>query len=151
MKSDSHERVQKAGHPRQLPILRALLAVGLLGVGAGTSRAAAPERPITVESLRVGFVAGGQGNLFKPGKWGPLWVPLRGGPARCSGTMEVVVPDDDGTPPVLRQAVDVQAGAAVRLTTYIRAGKDHPELVLRFFDQQGRRVAVVSGDSLVTL
>jgi hypothetical protein len=133
----------------RLQISFLLLAAGLFSAPA--AGAAGAERPVSVESLRMGYIAGAQGNLFKPGKWTPLWVQLRGGPARFSGVMEVVIPDDDGTPTVLRQAVDVQAGAIVPVTTYVRPGTDHPELVLRFFDLQGRRVAAVSGDQLVNL
>jgi hypothetical protein len=151
MRSDLRERSQETRLTRRFVTPPVVLMMGLLGTAAGTPVAAAPERPINVESVRVGFVAGGQANLFKPGKWAPLWVQLRGGPARFSGVIEVVVPDDDGTPTTLRQAIDVQAGAVVPVTTYIRPGADHPELILRFFDAQGRRVAVVSGDSLVSL
>src|SRR5205823_5058565 len=53
-----------------------LLVAVLLGVALArpeTARAAPSQPPIDVASLRVGFVAGGQGNVFKPGKWTPLW------------------------------------------------------------------------------
>jgi hypothetical protein len=127
----------------------ALLVLVVVGpAGAASAFAAGSQQPIEVESLRVGFVAGNQGNLFKPGKWTPLWIQLRAGLARFSGVMEVVVPDDDGTPTTIRQPVDVAAGAIAPVTTYIRPGSDHPELVLRFFNQEGRRVAEASGDSL---
>jgi hypothetical protein len=121
-------------------------AMGHLGAGAAV--AAAPSRPIDVESMRVGFVAGSEANLFKPGKWTPLWVQLRGGPARFTGVMEVVVPDDDGTPTALRQTVDVPASSIAPVTTYIRSGADHPDLTLRFWTAEGRRVAEVSSDPL---
>ena len=98
-------------------------------LAGGTAAAAACRRGrSTSRSLRVGFVAGNQGNVFKLGTWTPVWVQLRAGPARFSGVMEVVVPDDDGTPTALRQVVDVAAGSSARSTTYIRPGTDHPEL-----------------------
>jgi hypothetical protein len=148
MKSKPRARLLQIGSSWLLRGLLVLVAVGWTGVGAGVAAAAQPDRQIDVESLRAGFVAGGQGNVFKPGKWTPLWIQLRGGPERFSGVMEVVVPDDDNTPTVIRQAIDVPARATVPVVTYIRPGTDHPELLLRFIDQRGRRVAVVSGDSL---
>ena len=152
MRSDPRKRPVRTCRSRRPWPLVALLVLVVVGLpGSGTASAAGPQRPIDVESLRVGFVAGNQGNLFKPGKWTPLWMQLRAGPARFSGVMEVVVPDDDGTPTALRQVVDVAAGAIAPVTTYIRPGTDHPELVVRFLNQEGRRVAEVSSDPLVKL
>ena len=152
MRSDPRMRsVQTCRSRRSWPLL-ALLVFVVVGLsGSGTASAAGPQQPIDVESLRVGFVAGSRGNVFKPGKWTPLWMQLRAGPTRFSGVMEVVVPDDDGTPTALRQVVDVAAGAIAPVTTYIRPGTDHPELVVRFLNQEGRRVAEVSSDPPVKL
>jgi hypothetical protein len=129
------------------------LAVALLLAAAlAEAASAAPaQRPIEVETLRVGFVAGTQSNVFKLGKWAPLWVQLRAGSERFSGVMEVVVPDDDGTPTAVRQVVDVAPGSSARFTTYARPGTNTPEFDLRLYDRGGRRVAAVSGDSLAKL
>ena len=113
--------------------------------------AAPSQRAIEVETLRVGFVAGTQSNLFKLGKWTPLWVQLRAGSGRFNGVLEVVVPDDDGTPTAVRQMVDVAPGSSARFTSYVRPGTNNPEFDLRLYDSGGRRVAAVPGDSLAKL
>jgi hypothetical protein len=136
--------------PRPSASVGPLLAVALLA-GAPAAFAAPSKRPIEVETLRVGFVSGPENNLFKLGKWTPLWVQLRAGPERFSGVLEVVVPDDDGTPTSVRQMVDVAPGASERFTTYARPGTSDPEFDLRLFDRGGRRVASVPGDSLAKL
>jgi len=58
---------------------------------APSSRAADPE--VTVENIRVGF-----NNLYKLGQWTPVSVDLKAGAQRFTGALELVVPDDDGTP-----------------------------------------------------
>ncbi len=72
--------------------------------------------------MRVGFVSGSQNNLCKVGSWTPVWVQLRAGDERFSGIMEVVVPDDDGTPTAIRQVVEV--GAREPAVHHLRASRD---------------------------
>ena len=102
---------------------------------------AAPPRAIEVENLRVGFTSNTQNNLFKLGAWTPVRVQLRAGNERFSGWMEVVVPDDDGTPTAFRQVVDVAANSSARFTTYARPGTVDPEFTVRLLDEHGRRRA----------
>src|SRR5262249_55181237 len=137
----------------RLPVTWLLIAATAVATAA-TARpasAAAPARPIDVETLRAGFVAGNQGNLFKVGKWTPVWIQLRAGAARFTGVMEVVVPDDDGTPTDVRQMVDIAPGSSTRLTTYVRPGTSNPEILVRIFNQDGRRVFMASSDALAKL
>jgi hypothetical protein len=63
-----------------------------------------------------------------PTSWGPgrRLGPAPGGTERFSGTLEVVVPDDDGTPTSFRQVVDVGARQSQRVTTYARPGSNTP-------------------------
>src|SRR4051812_29155472 len=108
-----------------LAAVAALLAASPAGGGEG-------------EDLRVGVASNQQNNLFKVGAWTPVWVQLKGGPARFTGTMVVEVADDDGTPTYFRQPVDVPAGSSVRVVTYARPGSRDPDFTIRLFDQSGR-------------
>ena len=110
-------------------------------VGVGTA-SAAPPQGVSVENVRVGL---GENNTYKLGAWTPIWVQFRGGAERFSGTLEVVVPDDDGTPTSFRQVVDVGARQAQRVTAYARPGSNNPAFTLRLYDQSGRR----RGDDVV--
>src|SRR5262249_5784120 len=76
---------------------------------------------------------------------------LRAGAERFSGVLEVVVPDDDGTPTAVRQVVDVLPGESKPFTLYARPGSGDPEFVLRLYNQVGRRVAEGSSDALAKL
>jgi len=98
--------------------------------------ALAATGPPTVESVRVGF---GESNRFKVGTWTPVRVQLRGSDERFAGTMELVVPDDDGTPTAVRQPVDVGPGQGGRVVLYARSGSSVPEFKIRFYDAAGRR------------
>ncbi len=134
-------------------ILLGLLACALI-LGSTVPALAARSKPkssgpIEVETLRIGLSSAAQGNLFKLGKWTPLWVQLRAGTARFEGVIEVVVPDDDGTPTIVRQVIDVPAASSTRLTSYARPGTNNPDFLLRIYDRGGRRVGEVSGDALV--
>ena len=75
----------------------------------------AASKDVSVDNLRVGFVNSTTNNLFKIGSWTPIWVQVKGGDARFSGTMEIEVPDDGGTPVYYRQMVNVGPARANRL------------------------------------
>ncbi len=127
------------------------LSVAMAGLMA-VSTAAAPPRPaVEVENLRVGFAAGDRNNLFKVGAWVPVWVQLRAGAERFSGTLEVVVPDDDGVPTSSRLAIDLAPGEGRRFTAYARAGTMDPDFDINVYDSTGRRRAHAPGTSLATV
>jgi hypothetical protein len=108
---------------------------------------------VEVENMRVGFDASlsslRSSNTFKIGAWTPVWVQLRGGSTPFSGTMEVSVADDDGTPTAFRMPVAVGANSSERFTAYSRPGSRQPEFTIRLFDQNGRRVGGASQDTLM--
>jgi hypothetical protein len=127
------------------------LMMTLAGVVSAPALAAAP-RAIEVENLRVGFTSNTRSNLFKLGTWTPVWVQLRAGAERFAGVMEVIVPDDDGTPTAFRQFVDVAPHSSERFTTYARPGSGDPDFTIRLLDRRGRRRAPdVSGASVAKL
>lgn len=140
-------------------IRRLALAAGLmLALGVPAARGADVE----VENLRVGYANSAQNNLFKVGTWTPVWVQLKGGDERFSGLMEVEVPDDDGTPTVVRVPVEVPARGGATAVAYARPGSRDPNFMIRLRDQRGRRVgrtydgstlaqlsAVLPGESMV--
>ncbi len=118
--------------------LGALLAV------AGPVQAA--SRPIEVENIWVGL---GSTNTFKVGTWTPVWVQLRGGDARFEGFMEVMVADDDGTPTSYFTRIDVGAKASQGFPAYIRPGARDPDLTIRLYDRDRRRVATVPQEAVL--
>src|SRR5215210_4780822 len=120
----------------------ALMAMAL----AGPARGAPP--PVTIENIRVGFRQEAQGQSFKAGTWTPVRVDLKGGPARFQGVLEVVVPDDDGTPTVVRRAVDVAADGLATVTAYVRPGSLNPEFAVSVLDARGRRRARAVAESI---
>ena len=128
-----------------MPLCRGCLPWAALCVWASVvvgTASAAPPQGVSVENVRVGL---GENNTYKLGTWTPVWVQFRGGDERFSGTLEVVVPDDDGTPTSFRQVVDVGARQSQRVTTYARPGSNNPDFTLRLYDQSGRR----HGDEVV--
>jgi hypothetical protein len=128
-----------------------VLTVGLaaMGMAVPSARAAGPWPE--VENLRVGFASNAQNNLFKVGAWTPVEVQIRGGNEPFSGTMEVEVPDDDGTATSFRTNVDVPASQSVRVVAYARPGSRDPSFVIRLYDQRGRRRVQAEGANLATL
>jgi len=124
---------------------------GLLALTLAAWGPPARGAEVEVENLRVGFASNAQNNLFKVGTWTPVGVQLKGGSERFAGTMEVEVPDDDGTATSFRLPVDVPAGQSVRLVTYARPGSRDPGFTIRLYDQRGRRRAQSDGSSLATL
>src|SRR3954447_27017079 len=130
---------------RPAPRLSAAGWAGVLLLAmAGPTQAA--TRPVEVENLWVGL---GSTNTFKVGAWTPVWVQLRGGDARFEGFMEVVVADDDGTPTSYFTRVDVGARASQGFPAYIRPGARDPDLTIRLYDRDRRRVATVSQEAVL--
>jgi len=125
---------------------RGLVAAVAVLVAAGPAATAA-NRTVEVENVRVGFQ-----ERFKVGTWTPVWVQLRGGVDGFSGIMELVTPDEDGTPTSIRQTVQVGPGGTQRVTAYVRPGSiDADFAMIRFVDgKTGRRAApeVVIGTSM---
>ncbi|WP_422927596.1 hypothetical protein [Singulisphaera sp. PoT] len=114
----------------------------------GAVSAAPPKPPIEVENLRVGYSNKDQNNLFKVGAWTPVWVQLRAGDQRFTGVMELTVPDDDGTPTLVQQPIDVGAGESQRFTVYARPGSNDPDFGIRLIDasRKVRPITVVGSN-----
>ena len=126
------------------------LWAGLLALAAAPAavRGADPQ----IENLRVGFTSNARSNLFKVGTWTPLWVQIKGGTERFTGTMEVEVPDDNGTPTFFRQPVDVAPGELARVVSYARPGSRDPNFLVRLYDERGRQKGqAVDGSRLTQL
>jgi hypothetical protein len=127
---------------------RRLSTVGWVGAIllaiAGSSQAA--SRPIEVENLWIGF---GSTNSFKVGTWTPVWVQLKAGDARFEGFMEVAVADDDGTPVSYFTRVDVGAKTSQGFPAYIRPGARDPDLTIRLYDRDQRRVATITQEAVL--
>jgi len=129
----------------------AIVAWGVVSIGAMEAVVvAAPSRPpIEVENVRIGYASGSSNNLFKIGAWTPVWVQLRAGDERFTGSMELVVPDDNDTPTTVRQPVDLGAGQTQRYTLYARPGTIDPDFELRLIDpSRGIRTARISARSV---
>jgi hypothetical protein len=139
---------QPATTPARRRLAARLSAAGWAGAIllalAGSAHAA--SRPVEVENLWVGL---GSTNTFKVGTWTPVWVQLRGGDARFEGFMEVVVADDDGTPTSYFTRVAVDARASQGFPAYIRPGARDPDLTIRLYDRDRRRVANVPQDAIL--
>ena len=99
------------------------------------ARSAPP--PVEVQSVRVGL---GAGNAFKIGCWTPVRVQLKAGPERFTGFLELIVPDDDGTPTSYRQPVDIPASESAVFTAYARPGGQDAEFTIGILDGRGRRL-----------
>jgi hypothetical protein len=122
-----------------------LLALSILAFGSVAKGASTPE----VSNLRIGFSGVERGDRFKVGAWTPVWVQIEGGDDRFAGTVEVEVPDDNGTPTVVRQTIEVPARQGVQAVLYTRAGSRDPNFVIRLRNERGRRVGhEVDGSSV---
>lgn len=110
---------------------------------APSSRAADPE--VTVENIRVGF-----NNLYKLGQWTPVSVDLKAGAQRFTGALELVVPDDDGTPTSVYRVVDIPARETLSFPIYVRVGGRDTEFraQVRRGDAGGRVVARAVGQQV---
>jgi hypothetical protein len=111
------------------------LIVGFLATLTESSAHAA-SKTVDVENVRVGFQ-----ERYKTGNWTPVWVQLRGGVDGFNGIFQIITQDEDGTPTVMSQQVQVMPGATQRITTYTRPGSLDPDFAtLRFIDgKSGRR------------
>lgn len=113
--------------------------LGLFALHAPTAPATAAP-PVEVQSVRIGF---GANNTFKVGCWTPVRIQLRASPARFSGVLELVAPDDDGTPTSFRQPIDLPANETTSFTMYGRPGGQDAEFTIRVLNGAGRRALEV--------
>ncbi|GAC1466799.1 MAG: hypothetical protein NVSMB9_07730 [Isosphaeraceae bacterium] len=147
--------MQPAGWRGRLAQLLGALGRVVMVSALGLTTAAGAARgadEVEVENLRVGFADATRANLFKVGTWTPVWIQLKGGGQGFSGTLEVEVPDDEGTPTYFRQAIDVPARGSVRTVTYARPGSRDPNFLIRLRDARGRlHGKVVDGSGLAQL
>ena len=131
--------------PRRRPWTLALIAAVLLPL-AGRPAAAqtGAAKGVEFQNLRVGFK--GQ---YKLGTWTPVRGDLKGGTERFTGTLELTVPDDSGTPTTIRQPVDVAPGETRTVTSYVRSGGHDGDIQIRLIDSGGRRrfAGTISGTS----
>ena len=97
---------------------------------------------VHIEELRVGFapVAGGDGN-YKLGKWAPARVLLRSEKQAFTGVLELSTADSDNLDAVLRRQVHIPAADTVLVRSYVKVGKDMPEIAVRVRTDQGKVAA----------
>ncbi len=143
--------LKHTAHHGDAQLYRVFLGLAVLGVvwhvGAFGRLVQRGARGIEVENVRVGFDSSlsmkGASNSFKVGTWTPFWVQLRAGNERFKGYMHLVVADDDGTPTSFQLPVEVGANESGRFTAYARPGSRDPEITIRLFNENGRRVAEI--------
>lgn len=111
-----------------------LSLAGLVALLLG-ARASAADPPVVVESMRVGL-----GSEFKVGTWTPVWVQLKGGSQPFQGFLDLTVPDDDGSPSIVRRPVLVGARATEWFATYARPGALDAQFTAQVRDQNLRSV-----------
>jgi hypothetical protein len=115
----------------------AALVVATLTSLAG-STALADSRTVNVENVRVGFQ-----ERYKVGTWTPIWIQLKGGIDGFTGFLQVVTDDQDGTPTVMTQPVQVGPGGTQRVTAYARPGSLDPDFAkLLFIDAKTERQVI---------
>ncbi len=117
---------------------RGLLALVIACLGTANAGAAPP---VDVQTVRVGFSNNEKTNLFKVGAWTPVWVQLGAGANGFEGILEVVAPDDGGTPVAFHERVQILPKESKRIVTYARPGDRNPEFTVRVLDNGGRRAA----------
>ncbi len=131
---------QAAGSIRRSGCQRAFIRLCFLtlALAGGTWQGAfgAPH-PAEIQNVQIGL---GAGNAFKIGCWTPVRVQIKAVDQRLSCFMELVVPDDDGTPTSFRQPVELGPGETTRVTAYARPGGRDTEFTIRLLDRQGRRL-----------
>lgn len=115
----------------RIALILGLIVGAAAGTGAGV-RAAEPS--VKVENVHVGIQ-----DTYKVGTWTMVRVDLMGGPAPFEGTLEVEAPDEDGTPTLVVQGLNLAPRQAVRVAAYIRPGNASGEdIVARVRDRRGR-------------
>ncbi len=97
-----------------------LLTIAALVVAAP---AVAADPPLTIENVRVGFGRDQAEQTYKIGRWTAVRVDLKAGPQPFEGTLEVIAPDDTGTPAVFRRPVTLAAGQFATFVGYARPGE----------------------------
>ncbi|WZO99967.1 hypothetical protein EP7_001585 [Isosphaeraceae bacterium EP7] len=120
--------------PRRRPWTLALIAAVILPLASqpAAGQTGAPKG-VEFQNIRVGFK--GQSKI---GTWTPVRGDLIGGTERFTGTLELTVPDDSGTPTTIRQPVDVAPGETRSVTGYVRSGGHDGEIQVRLVDTGGR-------------
>ena len=112
------------------------LAWALMAGAASPVRAAEP--PVSIENVHVGFPIQGQ-DVYEVGAWTPVWVDLKAGPAGFQGLLEVLVPDNDGTPTSVHRGVAVPAGQMATFAAYTRPGRSAAEFTVQVYAEGERR------------
>lgn len=115
-------------------------ALAIVFLAGATTTATAADPPITVENVRVGF-----GDQYKIGTWTPVSVDLKAGAQPFRGTMEIVVPDDDGTPTSVFKPVEVPARQTLPFAAYVRPGARDTEYRVVVRDDRDRVVSRAVG------
>ncbi|CAN5842718.1 hypothetical protein BH23PLA1_BH23PLA1_08400 [soil metagenome] len=126
--------------------------IGLFSVIAVFSlvkSAHAQEPPVIIENIRVGLQQDFRDQSFKTGTWTPVRVDLQAGAARFQGQMLVIVPDDDGTPTVVREPVDIPARTTLPFTAYVRPGSSTAEFRVEVYEEGRRRPRAVDVNNSV--
>ena len=145
MKSDLHRATKSVKPAHRLGWSAVVYASLIAWISAPVVSGAPPK--VEVLNIKVGYDASVSSmkasNSFKIGTWTPVWVTLQAGSERYSGFMDVVVADDDGTPTAYRMPVEVGPGKNERFTAYVRPGSRDPDISIRLFDANNRRVGGV--------
>jgi len=114
---------------------RCLLGALLTSTLAARAQA---EPPVKVEAFQIGL---GTEHSYKVGTWTLVRVQLKADrSAPFQGFLDLIVPDDDGNPTVLRRVVSVDAGATEWVVTYARPGQTEAVFAAQLRDKNERPV-----------
>lgn len=124
-------------------------AIGLL-VGALFASASCAERAhaadalVKVESVRPGLGEGTANGVVKTANWAPVTVDLQAARSPVEGVLEIIAPDDTGTPTTFRRQVALKAGEFQRVPVYLRTGaRARADIAARVVDARGRPISDV--------
>lgn len=96
--------------------------------------------PARAEDIRFEKIGIGFEDLYRVGCWTPVRLTLSGAAAPVTGRLEVVVPDGDDVPSLVRgRDIQLVPGQSTTATVYVRFGRVDASLTARF---------VVGGKSL---